>query len=135
MFCALAATFGVDPTGDRFVPGSFALAINSWQGKALPLRWSHGETIGRVDGSTMRETDEGLEVFGRLDLEHSEAARRAWRLVQAGDIGLSIKFCPVDHWRWIDGTREVRTLGLRDISLTPNPAQLGTKVLAVGAGQ
>ena len=44
--------------------------------------------IGQADPHSLRELAEGLYVKGKLDLDGSDMAREAWRLVKAGTAAL-----------------------------------------------
>ena len=74
-FTAIAAAYSVDRAGDRIVPGAFAKTIDRWarSGKRVPVHYNHegdpASIIGAVDPRSMRETDAGLEVKGKLDLD------------------------------------------------------------------
>src|SRR6266498_287086 len=93
-FTALAATYSVDRTSERIVPGAFKGTITKWResGKQIPLHWDHmGEAqniIGTVDPASMEETEDGLRVKGQLDLKDSEVARNAWRLMKKDAVAL-----------------------------------------------
>jgi HK97 family phage prohead protease len=88
----------VDRVRDRIVPGAFANTIRSWQksGKMVPVHWDHrGEAanvIGFIDPASMRETAEGLQVAGKLDISDSETAREAWRSMKNGTMSLSFGY-------------------------------------------
>jgi HK97 family phage prohead protease len=85
-------------------------------------RWDHlgdaHNVIGSVDPLSMRETSEGLRVKGKLDLEESETAREAWRSVRANRVGLSFGYMVNDQQKRADGTTELRSLDLFEITLT-----------------
>ena len=97
-FSALAATWSVDREQDQITRGAFAETISMWQmsGKQLPLHWNHSaspeDIVGTVDPASLKETDEGLHVEGKLDLEESERAREIWRSVKSGAISLSFGY-------------------------------------------
>jgi HK97 family phage prohead protease len=85
-FTAIAATYDIDRVKEQIAPGAFERTIARWQasGKNLPVHWNHSraaaDIIGAIDPATMREVpDQGLYVEGKLDLQHSEVAREAWR--------------------------------------------------------
>jgi hypothetical protein len=69
-------------------------------------------------------------VKGKLDLEGSEVAREAWRLVKAGTAALSFGYLATDTFRRADGIEELRELDLYEISLTPAPANPDTRILS-----
>jgi uncharacterized protein len=136
VFTALAAVFGnVDRAGDRIVRGAFTSSIEAWQrtGRRVPLHWNHSpdpdDIVGHIDPDIMVETDQGLVVEGQLDLEHSERARKAWRAMKTGSIGLSFGYLTQQQRKAADGANELLALDLFEISLTPAPANADTRVL------
>jgi HK97 family phage prohead protease len=134
-FTAIAAAYSVDRVGDRIVKGAFARTIEPWQrtGKQIPLHWTHSskaeDIIGTVDPASMRETDEGLLVEGRLHLEDSSVAREAWRSVKADSIGVSFGYLTVKERKASDAN-ELLEIDLYEISLTPSPANPDARVLS-----
>ena len=135
-FVALAATYSVDRAGDRIVPGAFAKSIGRWQasGKSVPLHWNHqGEPediIGTVDPGSMEETELGLKVSGRLDLDASEKAREAWRAMKTGSMSLSFGYMVVAE-KQADDANELHELDLFEISVVPGPANADTRFLSL----
>ena len=134
-FRAIGAAYSRDRVGDKIVPGAFARTIEAWRrsGKQLPLHWSHSSTaediIGTVDPASMRETDEGLLVEGRLHPEDSSVAREAWRSVKADSIGVSFGYLTVKERKASDAN-ELLEIDLYEISLTPSPANPDARVLS-----
>lgn len=135
-FEAIAAAYSVDRVGDRIVPGAFSKSIERWQasGKSVPLHWNHqGEPediIGTVDPSSMEETDLGLKVAGRLDLDASEKAREAWRAMKTGSMSLSFGYMVVAE-KQADDANELHELDLFEISVVPGPANADTRFLSL----
>jgi Escherichia/Staphylococcus phage prohead protease len=135
-FTAIAATYSLDRQGERIRPGAFAATIERWResGKEIPIHWDHqraaSAVIGSIDPQTMRETDDGLYVEGKLDLEESEVAREAWRSLKRNRIGLSFGYLVVDQREGEDGANELRELDVFEVTLTPSPANADTRVLA-----
>lgn len=87
---ALVATYDVDSSGDRIVPGAFTKSLGEWaeSGHAIPFIWSHMHNdldayIGEV--LEAKETDEGLWVRAQIDME-DDKARKAFRLIKGGRI-------------------------------------------------
>ena len=78
----------------------------------------------------MRELAEGLYVKGKLDLDGSEMAHEAWRLVKAGTAALSFGYMVTDSVKRSDGIQELREIDLYEISLTPTPANPDTRILS-----
>lgn len=142
-FKALVSVFGnVDSAGDKVVPGAFTKTLTDWQesGNPIPVYWSH-----RMDDPDMnigyvldaKETDDGLEVLGQLDLEDgaSPKAKQAYRLLK-GRRATQWSFAydvidggPVEA----DGLEynELRELKLYEVSTTPIGANEQTETLAV----
>lgn len=87
IFDAVVAVFGnVDSVGDRIVKGAFADTLKEWAaaGDPIPVLWSHlrdnpSYHIGVVVDA--KETDQGLQVRGQLDLDNPSAAQ-VWRLLK-----------------------------------------------------
>ncbi len=136
-FTAIAAAYSVDRANERIVPGAFAATIASWQssGKQIPLHWDHSgnpaDIIGTVDPQTMRETADGLEVKGQLDLKDSEVAREAWRLMRNNAASLSFGYLVTDEAEAEDGVLELKAIDLFEITITPAPANADTRVLSM----
>lgn len=135
-FTALAAAYSVDRAGDRIVPGAFGASIERWQasGKKVPLHWNHqGEPediIGEIDPAAMEETDLGLKVAGRIDLDGSEKGREAWRSIKAGTMSLSFGYMVLDSKDAEDAT-ELHEIDLFEISVVPGPANADTRFLSL----
>lgn len=80
VFEALVATYDPDSVGDRIVPGAFGKTLAEWaeRGDPIPVLWSHMHTdpdyhIGVVEQA--KETDDGLWVRARLDLDEPKASK------------------------------------------------------------
>lgn len=134
-FTAIAAAYTIDRDKEFIRPGAFANTIKAWQGrnKPIPLHWAHQgdpeSIIGAVDPGQMEETDDGLFVAGKVDLE-SEKGAEAWRLVKSGTVGLSFGFLGQMGEKSEDGTREIVEIDLFEVSLTPAPANPDTRILS-----
>ena len=135
-FEAIAAAYSVDRVGDRIVPGAFSKSIERWQasGKQVPLHWNHqGEPediIGAIDPATMEETELGLKVAGKVDLDGSEKGREAWRSMKAGTMSLSFGYMVVSE-KQADDANELHELDLFEISVVPGPANADTRFLSL----
>lgn len=133
-FVAIAAAYSVDRVNDRIVPGAFKGTIDRWRnsGKQVPLHWNHqGEPediIGTIDPSRMEETDEGLQVAGRIDLEDSTKGREAWRSIKAGAMSLSFGYMVLKE-RKADGVNDLHEIDLFEVSVVPSPANADTRFL------
>lgn len=136
---ALASTFGnVDLQGDRVMPGAFTETVRSIKaGASLPLIWGHDahgspqNFVGQIIDAD--ETDEGLQVHARFDLE-DPVARKAWKLVRDGSIDkLSIGYSIPNggRRRGRDGANELHKVNLFEVSLVLTPANDHARVLAV----
>lgn len=87
-FRAVVSVFGnVDSGGDRMVKGAFAESLKRWgaSGDPLPVIWSHDwdnpeSHIGVVTKAV--ETDEGLVVDAKLDVESNPKAAQVARLLK-----------------------------------------------------
>ncbi len=93
MFSARVAAFGnVDRNGDRLIEGAFKRTILDWIAKKspIPVVWSHNHNdpdafIGHINPVDLKETAEGLEVVGQMDVENPKA-RRIFDLLKSGRI-------------------------------------------------
>ena len=64
------------------------------------------------------------------DLEESEVARQAWRSVKRGSVGLSFGFLVERDRKATDGVRELLSVDLFEVSITPSPANADTRILS-----
>jgi HK97 family phage prohead protease len=134
-FTAIAATYTVDRQNDVIVPGAFGKSIARWQAssKNVPVHWNHegdaASIIGSIDPHTMRETDQGLEVSGRLDLNDSGTAREAWRSMKNNAMSLSFGYVTTKSHKRSDGVQVLEELDLFEISIVPAPAQPDTRIV------
>jgi HK97 family phage prohead protease len=86
-FEATVAVFGnVDKGGDRIMPGAFEKSLAQWEasGDPIPVIFNHDwgtpdAHIGVVDKAI--ETQQGLLVKGRLDVEDNPVAKQVHRLM------------------------------------------------------
>jgi HK97 family phage prohead protease len=83
---AIVAAYNVDSVGDKIVPGAFEATLAEWKGRGdpIPFVWSHDwgnpdAHIGVVEDA--KETDEGLWIKARLDLDEPFAAK-VYRLLK-----------------------------------------------------
>jgi uncharacterized protein len=136
-FIAIAAAYTVDRANERIVPGAFQATIVRWRGsgKMIPLQWNHSgaaeDVIGVVVPAEMRETEFGLQVVGRLDLDGSSVAREAWRLMKKDAVSLSFGYLVVEAGQGVDGVRELKALDLFEISLVTAPANPDTRIVSM----
>jgi Escherichia/Staphylococcus phage prohead protease len=139
-FEAIVSTWELDRQGERFTPGAFRDTITRWRvsGKQLPVLFAHDATnpsmlVGAIDPQSMHETTEGLHVKGRLDLE-SRRGRDVYGLLRRGaPLGWSVGFGILPENVVKQGAHRILTKvsELLEISLTPTPANAGTRTLAV----
>ncbi|HLU76140.1 MAG TPA: HK97 family phage prohead protease [Nonomuraea sp.] len=80
VFEAIVAAYNVDSVGDKIVPGAFKETLDEWKEKdsPIPVIWSHDwgdpdSHIGVVEEAA--ETDDGLWIKARLDLDEPRAAK------------------------------------------------------------
>jgi HK97 family phage prohead protease len=90
---ALVATWDLDRVRDRIRPGAFAKSLDAWRRsrKRIPLVWSHetknpSMVIGSADPHASRETDRGLLLSGRLNIDSSAAADHVYDLLASGTV-------------------------------------------------
>lgn len=83
---AVVATYDKDAVGDKIVPGAFKDTLSAWEtsGDPIPFIWNHDwgnpdSHIGVIEEA--KETDAGLWVKARLDLDEPFAAK-VYRLLK-----------------------------------------------------
>jgi hypothetical protein len=134
-FEGYGSIFGnADSYGDRVVKGAFSasLAAHKAKGTAPVMLWQHNADWPIGVWSEIREDDRGLYVKGQLNTE-TEKGREARSLLTQGAIsGLSIGFtAPAGaRQRLEDGTTELRTVDLWEVSLVTFPANDQATVLS-----
>jgi HK97 family phage prohead protease len=109
---ALASTFGdVEKHGDRVIRGAYSTDVAKLKaGASLPLVWGHDVNgspqnfVGEIHDAD--ETDEGLKVRARFDLD-DPVARKAYRLVKQG----AIVACRLDGSRSRSSVSSLRRRG------------------------
>jgi HK97 family phage prohead protease len=110
-FTAIAATYDIDRVKDQIAPGAFERTIARWQasGKKLPVHWKGRGRHHRRDrpGRDARDPDEGLCVEGKLDLQHSEVAREAWRSMKNNAVSLSFGYLVTKTRKRRDGIQDL----------------------------
>jgi HK97 family phage prohead protease len=134
-FSAIAAAWSVDRERDVIHRGAFTQTIGRWRDsqKKMPLHWDHRgdpeNIIGWIDPASMEETDDGLLVKGQLDLEGSELARQAWRLIKQGTVGLSFGYLATKKSDRPGGGRDLFEIDMFETSITPAPMHPDTRIL------
>jgi hypothetical protein len=139
-FTALVSVFGnVDAYGDVVMPGAFERTLKEWSasGYPIPVYWGHNLSdpdynIGEVVEAV--ETDRGLQVRARLDLE-TPKAQQVHRLLKGGRVkefsfGYSVRDA---GWGEKDGAEvyELRDLSLFEVSVVPVGANPETELQTV----
>lgn len=81
----------------------------------------------------MKETEQGLYVQGRLDLQDSEMAREAWRSMKNGTMSLSFGYIVDKSRKAKDGITDLLAIDLFEVSIVPAPANADTRVLSLKA--
>ncbi len=127
------ATFDIDRGDDRFSPGVFNESIEELKrlGKThLPLKDSHGRTIGGFPLDQIKEDSKGVFAVGEINLE-IELGRDAYSLAQQKVYdSFSVGFISLDV-DWIDDIREIRKGELLEASLLDIPMNLNARVTEV----
>jgi len=139
-FEALAATYGIDRQRDQIRRGAFENTIKRWResGRRVPVHWNHetsaASIIGWIDPHSMSETDQGLYVAGKLDIDTTETARQAWRSMKNGTLSLSFGYMTNRSHKRSDGVKELLDVDMFEVSVVPHPANADTRFLSLKAG-
>ena len=105
----------------------------AWDGKSLPLLWSHrsDEVVGSVRSVSVEA--EGLRIRGKLNLDVAKA-REVRSLLMAGDIGgLSIGFRRLKDESRSGGVRHITQAQLIEVSFVAVPSVPGSGVTSIRA--
>lgn len=141
-FEAIVATYDLDSYGDKIVPGAFEKTLADWKdrGDPIPVIWSHMSYdpeahIGVVVDA--KETDDGLWVKGRLDLDQPKAAQ-VYRLMKGRRVTQFSFAYDVEEGAWIEKADDRPYYELRQLKLYEvGPCLIGvnqeTELLAVKA--
>lgn len=136
-FEALVSVFGnVDFAGDRVVKGAFAKSLAKWSesGDPIPVVFSHrwddlDAHIGQV--TSAEETDDGLLIKAKLDVDDDPAAAKVHRLLKSRRIKeFSFAYDVVDEAK-ADGANELRELDV--IEVGPTLKGMNPETVLVGA--
>lgn len=139
-FEAIVSVFGnVDLVGDRVVKGAFEKSLAAWQAKGdpIPVIWSHqwedpNAHIGFVDPGNATETDGGLLVKGRLDIDTNDFAAQVYRLLKARRVKeFSFAYDVVSDEKAADGATNLTELNLIEVGPTLRGANPDTQLLGV----
>jgi len=112
---------------------SFDRRAFAWDGKSLPLLWSHdpSEVVGSVRSVSVE--GDGLKVRGKLNLE-VQRAREVRAMLIAGDIsGLSIGFKRLKDESRTGGIRHITQARLVEVSFVAVPSVPGSHVTSIRA--
>ncbi|MDP1650396.1 MAG: HK97 family phage prohead protease [Rubrivivax sp.] len=115
-------------------PGAFTRSLR--QPGAIMALYDHERRsiLGRVSAGTLRLREDAKGLAFELDLPDTTVGRDLAVLVERGDVsGCSFGFVVPkggDHWEQRNGklVRELRTVDLREITITPDPAYADTTV-------
>jgi HK97 family phage prohead protease len=127
------ATFDIDRIDDKFVPGAFVESINQLKSigkKNLPLKDTHGRTIGGFPLDTVKEDSIGLFGIGEINLD-VEQGREAYSLAKQGVYdSFSIGFFSVEI-EWKDDVRNITKAEVLEGSILDTPCNLSARVTDV----
>jgi HK97 family phage prohead protease len=131
-FSGYASVFGlVDSYGDTIAPGAYK---DTLQGRERPIRmrWNH---YGPVIGKWIRieEDAKGLYVEGELTPGHRVAIDTYASLKHGAVDGMSIGYTADQSHSNADGIRVLEKIGLMEISVVEEPADLGARVAGIKA--
>ncbi|WP_332712645.1 HK97 family phage prohead protease [Pelagibacterium mangrovi] len=110
---------------------SFDRRAFAWDGKSLPLLWSHNpsDVVGSIRSVAVES--EGLRIRGKLNLDVAKA-REVRSLLMAGDIGgLSIGFRRIKDESRAGGVRHITQAQLVEVSFVAVPSVPGSGVTSV----
>lgn len=143
-FTALVSVFGsVDSVGDMVMPGAFSKSLAKYaeDGASLPTVWSHdwNNPFSHIGYHTRaEETERGLEVHGKLDIEDNPTARQVYNLLKGGRVrDFSFAYDILDFAiTEKDGQEvwELRELDIFEAGPTLIGAHRGTELLSIKSG-
>lgn len=140
-FTALVSTFGnVDLVGDRMVKGAFEKSLAEWRekGDPIPVIWNHmwenpHAHIGAIDPNQAEETDDGLLVHGKNDIDQPFAAQVHRLMVQRRIKEFSFGYVVRDSKPVKGGITELHAVDLLEVGPTLKGVNPETELLAVKA--
>lgn len=140
---AVVSVFGnVDLVGDRVVRGAFAKTLQDFKdsGDPIPMIWSHDWSnpmshIGAWDPTKAVETDEGLELTGRVDINNGNPiADQAFKLMEQRLVReFSFAYDVLAEQPAKDGANELLDLALIEAGPTLKGANSETRMVAAKA--
>jgi len=110
---------------------SFDRRAFAWDGKSVPLLWSHNpsDVVGSIRSVSVEQ--DGLRIRGKLNLDVAKA-REVRSLLMAGDIGgLSIGFRRLKDEGRAGGIRHITQAQLVEVSFVAVPSVPGSGVTSV----
>jgi HK97 family phage prohead protease len=139
-FEALVSVFGnIDHGGDRVLKGAFAKSLGKWEekGDPIPVIWNHmwenpEAHIGAIHPGVAKETDDGLLVKGRIDLDNP-FAKQVYRLLKERRVTeFSFGYNLLDSEKK-DGALDLLEIDLFEVGPTLKGMNPATELLAVKA--
>lgn len=131
MIEGLASPFNDEPDsqGDIIAPGAFAKSLKI---RPVVMLWAHDQSRPVGHWTDLRETEDGLQVRGQLNLKTS-LGREAFEHIKAGDInGLSIGYVvPPNGWKRNKTGRILSEIELHEISLVAVPSASRARISGV----
>ena len=129
-FSGYASVFGqVDSYGDTIAPGAYKDTLIDRE-RPVRMRWNHyGPVIGkwiRIDEDT-----KGLYVEGELTPGHRVAVDTYASMKHGAIDGMSIGYTADQFKSLPDGRRLLEKIGLVEISVVEEPADLGARVAGI----
>jgi HK97 family phage prohead protease len=124
-FTAIVSTFGnIDKVGDRIVHGAYTKTLQKWQesGDPLPIilahqwndPWAH---IGYADTRNVSQTEQGLQVTGKLDIGDNPVAKQVYKLMKGRrlkEFSIGYDVPPGGEKRAKDGANEITEINLAE---------------------
>lgn len=141
-FEALVSVFGnVDYGGDRIREGAYTKSLDTWResGDPIPIVFSHQwddpmSHIGVASPDDVVETERGLVVKGRLDIEDNPVAKQVHKLLQRRSLKeFSIGYQVPDggESRGKDGVNDISEMELIEAGPTLKGMNSETELAAV----
>jgi len=130
-FTGMASVYGnTDLGGDVVERGAFSKTLQ--ENTAVPILWHHDpkEVIGE---GVLRNTRDGLEINGKLDIGIDETAKKAYEKLKLGRMkGLSIGFQSIQD-EIKNGVRHLKEIKLWEVSIVTFPMNQRATVTSVKA--
>lgn len=129
-FSGYASVFGgVDSYGDTIAPGAYKDTLTDRE-RPVRMRWNH---YGPVIGKWLRieEDTKGLYVEGELTPGHRVAVDTYASMKHGAIDGMSIGYTADQFKMQADGRRVLEKIGLVEISVVEEPADLAARVAGI----